>query len=168
MGHQSTSNRKSSPNNSRLCRYIFRGNNTHNLTNWQCNHSYFRQQKWQNILDIRKYAILSLQSSLYFGLLHDWVCIRSGSFAGSWENSVNLGPFNFECFFFSTSIEAPRIVPMFPAYYIFNGLLILLLVLHIFWTYLILKIAYKALNAGQMEGDIRSSSSNYSEDSKSQ
>lgn len=58
---------------------------------------------------------------------------------------------------------------MFPAYYIFNGLLIILLVLHIFWTYLILKIAYKALNAGQMEGDIRSSSSNISEEeSKSQ
>lgn len=68
---------------------------------------------------------------------------------------------------YSTSIEAPNIVPMFPAYYIFNGLLILLLILHVFWTYLILKIAYKALNAGQMEGDIRSSSS-YSEDSKSQ
>lgn len=69
---------------------------------------------------------------------------------------------------YSTSIEAPKIVPMFPAYYIFNGLLILLLILHIFWTYLILKIAYNSLNAGQMEGDIRSSSSNYSEDSKSQ
>lgn len=65
----------------------------------------------------------------------------------------------------STSIEAPKILPMFPAYYIFNSLLILLLVLHMFWTYLILKIAYKALNAGQMEGDIRSSSSNYSEES---
>lgn len=71
-------------------------------------------------------------------------------------------------FSFSTSIEAPKLVPMFPAYYIFNGLLILLLLLHIFWTYLILKIAYNSLNAGQMEGDIRSSSSNYSEDSKSE
>ncbi|XP_022903944.2 ceramide synthase 5 [Onthophagus taurus] len=69
----------------------------------------------------------------------------------------------------NTSIVAPTLLPMFPAYYIFNGLLLLLLTLHIVWTYLILKIAYKALNAGQMEGDIRSSSSNYSEgDSKSQ
>lgn len=67
----------------------------------------------------------------------------------------------------NTSIDAPKIVPMFPAYYIFNGLLILLLLLHIFWTYLILKIAYHALNAGQMEGDIRSSSE-VSEDSKSE
>lgn len=70
---------------------------------------------------------------------------------------------NENSFVFSTSIEAPKLVPMFPAYYIFNGLLIVLLVLHIFWTYLILKIAYNSLNAGQMEGDIRSSSSDYSE-----
>ncbi|XP_074033325.1 ceramide synthase 6 isoform X2 [Leptinotarsa decemlineata] len=68
----------------------------------------------------------------------------------------------------NTSIDAPKIVPMFPAYYIFNSLLILLLILHCFWTYLILKIVHNSLNAGQMEGDIRSSSDDYSEDSKSQ
>ncbi|XP_044261537.1 ceramide synthase 6-like [Tribolium madens] len=68
----------------------------------------------------------------------------------------------------NTSIDAPKIVPMFPAYYIFNSLLCLLLVLHIFWTYLILKIVANSLNAGKMEGDIRSSSDDYSEDSKSQ
>ncbi|XP_024869551.1 ceramide synthase 6 isoform X2 [Temnothorax curvispinosus] len=60
---------------------------------------------------------------------------------------------------YSTSIEAPKIVPMFPAYYIFNSLLILLLLLHAIWTYVILQIAYRAFNAGQMEGDIRSNSS---------
>ncbi|XP_023312988.1 ceramide synthase 6-like [Anoplophora glabripennis] len=68
----------------------------------------------------------------------------------------------------NTSIDAPKVVPMFPAYYIFNSLLILLLVLHCFWTYLLLKIAYNSLKAGQMEGDIRSSSDDYSEESKSQ
>lgn len=52
--------------------------------------------------------------------------------------------------YYSTSIEAPKIVPMFPAYYIFNSLLILLLFLHAIWTYLILKIAYNAFNAGQV------------------
>ncbi|BES92325.1 longevity assurance factor [Nesidiocoris tenuis] len=61
---------------------------------------------------------------------------------------------------YSTTIKAPQIVnTMFPAYYIFNGLLLLLLLLHLFWTHLILKIAYIALMSGQMEGDIRSSSS---------
>ncbi|XP_030757262.1 ceramide synthase 6 [Sitophilus oryzae] len=66
---------------------------------------------------------------------------------------------------YNTSIKAPQMVPMFPAYYIFNSLLCILLVLHIFWTYLILKIVYNSLNAGQMEGDIRSSSEDYSVDS---
>ncbi|KYN31831.1 LAG1 longevity assurance like protein 5, partial [Trachymyrmex septentrionalis] len=60
---------------------------------------------------------------------------------------------------YNTSIEAPKMVPMFFAYYIFNSLLVLLLFLHAIWTYLIIQIAYRAFNAGQMEGDIRSNSS---------
>ncbi|KAK7867400.1 hypothetical protein R5R35_003830 [Gryllus longicercus] len=60
---------------------------------------------------------------------------------------------------YSTTIDAPQIVALFPAYYIFNSLLILLLLLHIFWTYVILRVAFKFLAAGKMEGDIRSSSS---------
>lgn len=51
---------------------------------------------------------------------------------------------------YSTSVEAPSILPMFPAYYIFNTLLILLLVLHIGWTYLIIQIAIKAIKSGQV------------------
>lgn len=68
---------------------------------------------------------------------------------------------------YSTTIEAPTFVAMFPAYYIFNFLLILLLVLHLFWTYVILKIAYKSMVAGQMEGDLRSSSSDEISDESS-
>ncbi|XP_075211091.1 ceramide synthase schlank [Lycorma delicatula] len=72
---------------------------------------------------------------------------------------TRLGFFPF-WILYNTAIDAPRIVnTMFPAYYIFNGLLSLLLVLNLYWTSLILKIAYNALSAGQMEGDIRSSSS---------
>jgi len=61
---------------------------------------------------------------------------------------------------YSTTIEAPQIVEMFPAYYIFNGLLSVLLVLHTIWTYFILKISYNALYAtpGKM-ADTRSDSS---------
>lgn len=66
---------------------------------------------------------------------------------------------------YSSSVEAPQILPMFPAYYIFNTLLILLLVLHICWTYLIVQIAVKAIKSGQMEGDVRSSSSEEISDS---
>lgn len=66
---------------------------------------------------------------------------------------------------YSSSIEAPQILPMFPAYYIFNGLLCILLCLHVVWTYIILQIVHTAIKAGQMEGDIRSSSSEEISDS---
>lgn len=59
---------------------------------------------------------------------------------------------------YSMSFDGPRVVEIFPAFYIFLALLMMLLVLHIAWTYLILKIAYIALNCGQMDGDLRSSS----------
>lgn len=51
---------------------------------------------------------------------------------------------------YSTTIEAPQIVEMFPAYYFFNGLLSVLLVLHVIWTYFILKIVYKAMYSGKV------------------
>lgn len=51
---------------------------------------------------------------------------------------------------YSTSIEAPRIVPMFPAYYIFNSMLLVLLCLHVAWTYMILKIAHNSLKSGKV------------------
>ena len=47
----------------------------------------------------------------------------------------------------SATIEAPQMVEMFPAYYIFNGLLSVLLVLHVIWTYFILKITFHAVLA---------------------
>jgi ceramide synthetase len=50
----------------------------------------------------------------------------------------------------STCIGAKEIVPMFPAYYIFNSLLLLLLLLHIIWTYFILKVLYRAILSGQV------------------
>lgn len=51
---------------------------------------------------------------------------------------------------YSSSVEAPRILPMFPAYYIFNSLLIMLLCLHVAWTYMILKIAHSSLKSGKV------------------
>ena len=41
-------------------------------------------------------------------------------------------------------------VEMFPAYYIFNGLLSILLVLHVIWTYFILKMAYFSVYAKEV------------------
>lgn len=59
---------------------------------------------------------------------------------------------------YSTSIEAPQILPMYPVYYIFNSMLIALLILHLMWTYMILQIVIQTIKAGQMDGDVRSSS----------
>lgn len=50
----------------------------------------------------------------------------------------------------STSVTAPAMVAVFPAYYIFNSLLILLLVLHVIWTYLILRVVYNSILMGQV------------------
>jgi sphingoid base N-palmitoyltransferase len=51
---------------------------------------------------------------------------------------------------YSATVEAPRIFPMFPAFFIINILLGLLLVLHILWTYAILKALIKAVKFGQV------------------
>jgi len=60
---------------------------------------------------------------------------------------------------YSTTVEAPQLVEMFPAYYIFNGLLSVLLVLHVIWTYFILKLPYNALYKKEKVKDTRSDSS---------
>ncbi|XP_039751742.1 ceramide synthase 6-like isoform X1 [Pararge aegeria] len=112
-----------------------------------------------------KYArYQKLCDALFLGLIVMWIGTR-----------VGIYPFYI---IWSTSIRAPMLLPMFPAYYIFNSLLILLLILHIVWTCLILQIAYYAIKAGQMkskyvsntndlkyymDGDVRSSSSDLSD-----
>nr|XP_049699062.1 ceramide synthase 6 isoform X1 [Helicoverpa armigera] len=97
-----------------------------------------------------KYAkYQKLCDALFLMLIVVWIGTR-----------VGIYPFYL---IWSTSIRAPMLLPMFPAYYIFNSLLCLLLVLHIVWTWLILQIAYVAIKAGQMDGDIRSSSSDLSD-----
>lgn len=58
---------------------------------------------------------------------------------------------------YSTMFEAITIVPMFPAYYVFNGLLCALQILHIVWTWLIIKIAYQAFTVDGVK-DLRSDS----------
>ncbi len=73
--------------------------------------------------------------------------------------AIFLADFTFEVFvclkslhflLHSTCIGAKKIVPMFPAYYIFNSLLLMLLLLHIIWTYFILKVLYRAILSGQV------------------
>jgi len=80
------------------------------------------------------YAKLNMPCDIIFGIfVVAWIFTRLGLFP-TW-------------ILFSATIEAPQMVEMFPAYYIFNGLLSVLLVLHVIWTYFILKIAFHALLA---------------------
>lgn len=60
---------------------------------------------------------------------------------------------------YSSMVEASHIMAPFPVHHIVNGLMVLLLMLHIVWTFLILKIVHNSLKSGQMAGDIRSNSS---------
>lgn len=57
-----------------------------------------------------------------------------------------------------TSWYGLQVIHMFPAYYIFNALLISLQILHVIWTILILRIAYNAIYADGVK-DLREDSS---------
>ncbi|XP_028907925.1 ceramide synthase 4 [Ornithorhynchus anatinus] len=57
---------------------------------------------------------------------------------------------------YTTYYESMVTFKPFLGYYFFNGLLMVLQVLHIFWSYLILRMVYKFTIAGQMEKDERS------------
>ena len=51
---------------------------------------------------------------------------------------------------YTTTFEELTILGVFPAYYVFNGLLILLQILHYFWFYLICQVAISAFKAGKV------------------
>lgn len=61
-----------------------------------------------------------------------------------------------------TTYEALSIIPFFPGYYVFNGLLCILQVLHLAWTWLIMRIVFYALQNDGMR-DLRSDSENSEE-----
>jgi ceramide synthetase len=91
-----------------------------------------------------KYANLQKACDIVFGVFTiTWIVTRLGLYPR---------------IIYSTSVEAPEILPMYPVYYIFNSLLIALLVLHLIWTYMILQIVVQTFKAGHMDGDVRSSS----------
>eukprot|EP00092_Neocalanus_flemingeri_P104255 GFUD01133514.1.p1 GENE.GFUD01133514.1~~GFUD01133514.1.p1 ORF type:complete len:114 (+),score=14.60 GFUD01133514.1:47-388(+) len=51
----------------------------------------------------------------------------------------------------STLYDATMIIDMFPAYFIFNGLLVILQFLHIIWTYFLFKAVHKAVTKGTVD-----------------
>ncbi|CAG0889939.1 unnamed protein product [Cyprideis torosa] len=68
---------------------------------------------------------------------------------------------------YSGIFEAPKLYPVFPGYFLFNGLLLLLLSLHIFWTIAIVRMVVVTVQAGGMQKDIRSSSEESEEETSS-
>lgn len=57
----------------------------------------------------------------------------------------------------STFFELPVLMKTFPAINFLNGMLVLLLFLHIFWTWFIVKAVAKAITTAKVGGDTRSS-----------
>lgn len=60
---------------------------------------------------------------------------------------LGLLPYRILYFSMYRALEACQ---MFPAYYIFNGLLCTLQVLHIFWTYFMIKIVFYAIKTNEV------------------
>lgn len=54
---------------------------------------------------------------------------------------------------YSTLHDAAGFIQMFPAYYIFNGLLGTLQILHLVWTYFLIKAIHKALTKGGLDDE---------------
>jgi ceramide synthetase len=63
----------------------------------------------------------------------------------------------------SSVYDAVLILPWFDVYYLLNSLMVTLQFLHIYWAYLIYKVAVKANKSGKVE-DSRSSSESSEED----
>ncbi|TSK53726.1 Ceramide synthase 4 [Bagarius yarrelli] len=73
--------------------------------------------------------------------------------------------FVFPCrVLYSTFVESLDFFKPFPAYYLFNGLLLVLQALHMFWAYLILRMLYKFIFLGKVEKDERSDESDVEEE----
>jgi hypothetical protein len=113
------------------------------------------------VLIIHDFADIFLESAklCHYAKLNTVCDIIFAIFAVCWI-ITRLGIFPI-WILYSTTVEAPQMLEMFPAYYIFNVLLTILLVLHVIWTYFILKIAYNAVYANKEKGvsDSRSDSS---------
>lgn len=48
--------------------------------------------------------------------------------------------------------------PFYPVYFFFNSLLVMLLMLHFIWTYMIFQVIAQSVKSGEVNGDVRSSS----------
>ncbi|XP_054834985.1 ceramide synthase 5 [Eublepharis macularius] len=56
----------------------------------------------------------------------------------------------------TTLFESWELIGPYPSWWLFNGLLLLIQTLHVIWSFLILRVAYKALAQGKVSKDDRS------------
>lgn len=64
----------------------------------------------------------------------------------------------------TTLFESWEMIGPYPSWWLFNGLLLVLQVLHVIWSYLIARIAFKALIRGKVSKDDRSDVESSSEE----
>ncbi|XP_034963978.2 ceramide synthase 5 [Zootoca vivipara] len=64
----------------------------------------------------------------------------------------------------TTLFESKEIIGPYPSWWLFNGLLLILQVLNVIWSYFIIRIAYKALARGKVSKDERSDVESSSEE----
>jgi len=105
---------------------------------------------WLETAKLAKYLKMQkLCDSLFFGFAVTWITTRLIIFPG-W-------------ILYSTTFEYQQVLPMFPAFYIFNGLLYILQALHILWTYFLFVVIHRIITEGQVN-DERSDSNASSSD----
>jgi len=108
-------------------------------------------------------VFLELAKMLHYAKLNTLCDVIFGIFVLVWT-FTRLGLFP-TWILYSATVEAPQILEMFPAYYIFNGLFSVLLILHVIWTFFIYKIAFNAL--AKKDEQIRDSRSDSEEETDS-
>ncbi|PKU30165.1 ceramide synthase 5 [Limosa lapponica baueri] len=64
----------------------------------------------------------------------------------------------------TTLFESWELIGPYPSWWLFNGLLVTLQILHVIWSYLIVRTAYKALVRGKVSKDDRSDVESSSEE----
>ncbi|KAK7110802.1 ceramide synthase 2-like [Littorina saxatilis] len=100
---------------------------------------------WMAIAKMAKYSKNQMVCEVFFGIfIVVWIVSR--------------------CFVYplwvlnASAVEIHDYVTTFPAYWFFNGLLFVLQILHLMWTYLILRIAFQKIQTGALQKDERSES----------
>ncbi|KAF1431066.1 Ceramide synthase 6, partial [Spheniscus mendiculus] len=98
-------------------------------------------------------------AGVFFTSVQCMQCLNSRTLPDSLGLSVPFAIFIFHIIWKilnATLFELYEALGNFPALWVFNVLLVILQILHCFWSYLIIKAAYKAISKGKVAKDDRS------------